>query len=476
MRRLPFVFAALMLSAPLAPAFAQEAPLVTAADEARFVDWVAAFKAEARRAGVSQAVLDRAFAGVRLQASVIKADRRQPEFNRPIWEYLASAVSPTRIANGQTKKAANAATLAAIGARYAIDPHIPLAIWGIESNYGSNYGDYSVIAALATLAFEGRRAAWAKEQLLTALQILQAGDITPERMKGSWAGAMGHTQFIPTSFTAYAVDFTGDGRRDLWGDDPADALASAANYLSRSGWRQGEPALREVVLPRGIDLASLDEDNKKSVREWVRLGVRPAAGNSLPDLEGASIILPAGARGPAFMIFKNFWVIRRYNNATSYAMAVAHLAERIAGGEPFRGVWPEDERPLARSEVEQMQTRLTAMGFDTKGVDGKLGPATRAAVRAFQVSRGMPGDGYASQALLKAIGGQPTAPQVAVKLFDQTLVAEIQSRLAMLGYDPGPADGVAGENTLKALAAWAQATGGPAEVSEAALERLRAGR
>jgi membrane-bound lytic murein transglycosylase B len=280
---------------------------------------------------------------------------------------------------------------------------VVVAIWGLESAYGAVLGDIPVVEALATLAYDGRRRAFAEEQLLAALRILQSGDVEPAAMRGSWAGAMGHTQFIPTSYLSHAVDFTGDGRRDIWAADPADALASTASYLAAFGWQTGAPAVRRVVLPEGFDYRLADQSLRRPVPEWRAMGVRAAQG-ALPGGE-AAVLLPAGADGPAWLAYGNFRVIRRYNNATSYALAVALLAEEIDGRRgASRGLgWPRGERPLSRSETEALQRALTGLGFDTGGADGIVGPNTRAAVRAFQEARGLTPDGYVTAALLEAV-------------------------------------------------------------------------
>jgi membrane-bound lytic murein transglycosylase B len=400
--------AACAASAPSAPPESRPAAPVARerAASARpamgFDAWREDFRGRARAQGIADATFDAAFAGVTPNDRVIELDGRQAEFVRPIWEYLDSAVSDARIATGRRMAAEKAADLRAIEQRFGVPGAVALAIWGIESAYGANYGDIPVIESLATLAWEGRRRDFAEDQLIAALRILQAGDITPARMVGSWAGAMGHTQFIPTSFLAYAVDFTGDGRRDLWSGDALDALASTANYLARFGWTPGQPWGVEARLPAGFDYALADE-RPRPVAFWRAQGVTAVDGAPLPDHGEGGLLLPAGAGGPAFVIFRNFGVIKRYNNATSYALAVAHLSDRIGGGGPFRAAWPRGERPLSRTEKTEVQERLTALGFDTRGVDGQIGPDSRAAIRAWQTARGVPADGFDSAALLEAL-------------------------------------------------------------------------
>ncbi|MEM7525249.1 MAG: lytic murein transglycosylase, partial [Pseudomonadota bacterium] len=314
-----------------------------------------------------------------------------------------SAVSDSRVANGREKAAAEAATIAGLEATYGVEKEIVLAIWGLESAYGFNMGSIPVIQSLATLAYDGRRRAFAEEQLIEALRIIQSGDVEPGAMVGSWAGAMGHTQFIPTSYQAYAVDYTGDGRRDVWAEDPSDALASTANYLARFGWERGAPWGVEARLPASFDYSLADQSIWRPVADWRALGVTAVNGGPLPDHGEAAILLPAGAQGPVFAVYKNFRVIKRYNNATSYAMAVGHLADRIRGGAPFIADWPRGDRPLSRSERREMQRLLTQLGFDTKGVDGVIGPNSRSAIRGFQRARGLTPDGYASARFLTTL-------------------------------------------------------------------------
>ncbi|AWB50156.1 lytic murein transglycosylase [Gemmobacter aquarius] len=370
--------------------------------QAGFADWVQGFVPRARAAGISDATLAQALRGLRYNADVIDKDRNQSEFVRPIWEYLDRAVSDTRIGNGQDALRLHGRLLDRIEARYGVEREVVVAVWGLESSYGQNRGDIPVIEALATLAYDGRRGPFFEAQLIDALRIVQsgdvgAGDVRLGAFRGSWAGAMGHTQFIPSSYQAFAVDFDGDGRRDIWSDDPADALASTAAYLARSGWQTGRPWGVEVALPAGFDYGLTGE---RPVAEWQALGVRTAQGQALPDHGVGSILLPAGARGAAFLIFGNFRAIERYNAADAYVIAIGHLADRLRGGGPIRAAWPREDRVLSFAERQEMQERLGRAGYDTGGVDGKIGPKTVAAVRAFQRSVGMVADGYPSLELL----------------------------------------------------------------------------
>ncbi len=376
--------------------------LQVAQSQSGFERWINSFRAEALSRGISPRTFDAAFHGAKLNRKVIERDRSQSEFTKQLWEYLDSAVSDTRIANGREKVNDLRRHLAQIEQRYDVDARAFVAIWGLESAYGAYMGTDNIIEALATLAYEGRREKFAKQQLIEALKIIQRGDITPDRMAGSWAGAMGHTQFIPTSYQAYAQDFDGDGRRDVWNrEDPRDALASTANYLKEFGWQKGQPWGVEIKIPAGFNYASADLKIKKPVRDWNSLGVRLIDGNSIPNYGEAAILLPAGANGPAFAVFKNFFVIKRYNNANSYAMAVGHLGDRIFGGGPIRAEWPRGDRGLLRAERMELQHKLTAKGFSTQGVDGVIGPNTIVAVRRYQRAIGVIPDGYPSLRLLQ---------------------------------------------------------------------------
>ncbi len=369
-------------------------------DDLAFARWLDRFQTRARAAGIRQTTLDAAFAEVELDARVISRDQNQAEFTRALWDYLDSAVSDTRIANGRSALEENRDTLRAIERRYGVEAEVVVAVWGLESAYGAMRGSTDIIQAMATLAYDGRRQAFFESQLIAALRILQSGDVPARQMTGSWAGAMGHTQFMPTSYLDYAVDFTGDGRRDIWSDDPTDALASTANYLSEFGWTPGQPWGMEVRLPDGFDYSQTGERIKRSVDFWHRAGVRLAGGARIPDHGRSSILLPAGAQGVAFVIFDNFHVIERYNPADAYVIAVGHLSDRITGGAPFRAGWPRDDRALTRDEREELQERLTRAGFSTRGIDGILGPNTLEAVRRYQASIGWTPDGYASLRVL----------------------------------------------------------------------------
>ena len=353
----------------------------------------------AKAAGIDEATLRSAFDDVHYLARVVELDRAQPEFTRNVWDYLDSAVSPQRVALGRDKLLQVRAEADAAATRYGVPPSILVAIWGMESNYGSNYGNISTIDALATLAFEGRREEWARGQLLAALKILQSGDINRAQMIGSWAGAMGQTQFLPSNFLAYAVDADGDGRRDIWGS-MADVMHSTANFLTRSGWQAGQPWGAEVQLPPGFDYGRASAALRLSSAQWATEGVRAMEGATLPELAEGAIFLPAGARGPAFMVGANFRALLRYNNATSYALAVGLLAQQLTGGNGVQAPWPRDLAALARSQLIALQTALNQRGFDSGMPDGIMGPATRDAVTRYQRSVGLPADGYPDADLL----------------------------------------------------------------------------
>ncbi len=375
-------------------------PAMRPVPNAGYDAWVDGFRGRALNNGISAGTFDSAFRTAGFLPDVIEKDRNQTEFTRSIEDYLAIAASDERVSKGRAALSRHGAQLAAIEGRYGVEANVVAAVWGLESFYGERRGTVPVIAALSTLAYEGRRGSFFEQQLIAALKILQNGDISPQGMTGSWAGAMGHTQFIPTSYLAYAVDFTGDGRRDIWSEDPTDALASTAAYLSRSGWTKGQPWGVEVRLPSGFNTALAGRGKGKSPSDWAALGVTDMDGRAVRDFGAASILIPAGARGPAFMIFNNFNVIARYNNAESYVIGVGHLSDRLRGGPSIRGNFPPDAKGMTIADRQSLQRKLTSAGFDTGGTDGVIGAKTRAAISAFQASRGLAVTGEPSLDLL----------------------------------------------------------------------------
>ena len=357
--------------------------------------WLVDFRPRALAAGISEATLARALAGVQFLPGVVERDRRQDEFTKTIWDYLDKAVSDARIAAGQKALHAHAALLAQIEARYGVDAAVVVAIWGLESDYGAVRGDIPVLSALATLSYDARRGEFFEGELIAALQIVQAGDVTPEGMLGSWAGATGHTQFMPSSFLAQAVDWDGSGKPDIWSDDPSDALASTAAYLAAAGWVKGLPWGQEVVLPMGFDYGLTGGRTQRPIAAWAALGVTGAKGEAW-----AALLVPAGARGPAFLVTDNFAAIEAYNKADAYVIAVGHLADRIKGGAAFRHGWPRDLRVLTLAERVEMQQHLLDAGVYAGEADGKIGPLTIGAVKEFQRKLGLVPDGYPSLDIL----------------------------------------------------------------------------
>ncbi|MGE8500249.1 MAG: lytic murein transglycosylase [Pseudomonas sp.] len=397
-----------LATAPSAPAATQPTPPDTTApvEKLSFDEWRTLLRSDAIAAGIAPALFDRAFAGVEPNPNVLAADRSQPEFTRPVWEYLDGAVASTRIARGRTLITQERANLNRIEQRYGVNAETLVAIWGLESNFGSNIGNHNVVRSLATLAYEGRRQAFWRAQLLAVLQILQHGDISPESLVGSWAGAMGQTQFMPTTYNEHAVDFDGDGKRDLW-NSSTDALASAAHYLQSSNWQQGQPWGFEVRLPSGFDYSLADPENRLPLTQWETLGVRPVnSAVSAPAEASATLLLPAGHKGPAFLVLPNFRSILRYNNSTSYALAIGLLSDALRGGSGVQAAWPRSDRQLGRSERIELQELLTVNGFDPGPADGIIGANTRKAIRSLQLQLNQPADGYPTEDLLKQLRGR----------------------------------------------------------------------
>lgn len=380
----------------------------TARADQRFDRWVEDFWPTAKAAGVSRQVYEAAFRGVTPDPEVLEKARTQPEFNTPTWQYVVTRVSEKRVLMGRDIIQRYKPLLDQIEGRYGVDRHIVVAIWGMESTYGDILADTTVVKgivrSLATLAYaDKKRAKFGRQQLVAALKILQRGDIGLAGLTGSWAGAMGHTQFIPTTYEAYAVDFDGDGRRDIW-NSIADALASTANYLRKSGWVGGSTWGYEVALPRGFDYSLAKDGKSRSIASWKQLGAERVAGRDFPrGADKAVLVAPAGENGPAFLMLRNHFVIKRYNNSTAYALAVGHLADRLMGAGDFVQAWPNGERPLTQAEAEELQRHLADAGFYDGEIDGKLGPASRDAIRAFQARRGMAADGFGGVQLLQTL-------------------------------------------------------------------------
>ncbi len=379
------------------PRMTADAIRAAAAD---FPNCIAGLWPQAERRGISRAAYQSFTAGLVPDLSIMDKLDAQPEFIKAPWDYLDLLVSDDRIARGRELLAQYAPTFAAVEHTYGVDKSIVAAIWGVESNYGTLGGDRPVLRSTATLACVGRRQEFFRGEFLAALEILQRGDIPPDRFVGSWAGAFGPTQFMPTSFLRYAADFDGDGHRDVV-DSVPDVIASTANNLKTDGWVRGQSWGYEVVLPQGFDYLLADSARLMTVRQWQSLGVRRADGKPLPrPADRASLLLPAGARGPAFLTLGNFNVIMKYNPAEAYALAIGLLADRMRGGAPLVQSWPRDERVLTVDERFELQQLLAQRGFRIGAPDGLIGPQTRFAIRDFQTSVGQIPDGFASSEVL----------------------------------------------------------------------------
>ena len=355
---------------------------------------------DAQSAGVSRAAFEASFAGYTPSSKIMELTRKQPEFSQTVQQYIEKRVTAAQAQKGQSMRAEWAQTLASSEQRFGVQSEIVLAIWGMETNFGGFMGGTNTIHALATLTENGYRATFFRKELLTALRIVSDGHVQPANMVGSWAGAMGHTQFMPTSFMSYAIDFNGDGRKDIWNTIP-DALGSTANYLKAFGWRPGETWGYEVKLPAGFDFAKARQMERAPLSQWQALGISRVSGRAFPrPSDVGRLYMPAGANGPAFLLLPNFDVIKRYNNSDSYALAVGHLADRILGSGGFATPWPAGDYALNKDQRAQLQTLLARSGYDAGPVDGVIGAKTRAAVLAFQAARGLPADGHVSGLLL----------------------------------------------------------------------------
>ena len=385
----------------LAPMLFLMAHAAQAEPPTAFAGCISELRTEASAKGIKPAIFDTALAGIEPDQTVLDAMDTQPEFETPVWEYLATLVSERRIAEGQVRMLTWAPVLARAEKEYGVDRFTIVAVWGVESDYGRIMGKRSLVRSLATISCAGTRQRYFRGELMAALQILQAGDVKPEALRGSWAGAFGHTQFMPSTFQKSAVDFDGDGRRDLVGSIP-DALGSVANYLKRAGWTSGQPWGYEVRLPK--DYAGPSGRHARApIAAWTQLGIVRVDGAELGGEGPAALLLPTGTRGPAFIVLKNFDAIHSYNASESYALAIVHLSDRLRGSASFKTPWPTDDPILSRTERRELQERLIERGFLAGDADGIVGSRTVAAVKAFQASAGLPSDGYASASVLKAL-------------------------------------------------------------------------
>ena len=374
--------------------------------EKSFLEWRQQFKSEAVAAGVLKETIELYSSHMRQDGRVLDKQSNQSEFVLTITDYLDRVATDKRIRKGRACFRSNRQLLNQVSTQYRVDPQVILAIWGVETDYGNIRGDWPVLSSLATLAHSGHRADFFKDELIAALKILEAGDIASGSMLGSWAGAMGHGQFMPSSFQQFAVDNNGDGKRDIWSDDPEDGLASIANYLAKHGWRMNKPASFEIVLPSSFDHNLSGRHTKLPVADWSAQGIMLAEGSPIPDYGDGSVLVPSGASGPTFMVFDNFDVLLSYNRVDSYAIAAAHLADRLQGGKTIKTRCPADLRALTRSEMRELQERVTKAGHDTKGADGFSGPNTATALKAYQVDHGLIADGFGSSAVLDHVRGR----------------------------------------------------------------------
>ncbi|MBX3521523.1 MAG: lytic murein transglycosylase [Xanthobacteraceae bacterium] len=381
------------------PTHPQMSPQAISSAAADFRQCIGSLAQQAQARGISHAIYVRETRDLEPDMKILESMDRQPEFTKAVWDYVDQLVAERRINQGREMFGVHRATFQRIEQTYGVDPYVVAAIWGIESNFGKSAGDRDVIRSTATLACIGRRQEYFRAEFLAAMEIVAHGDISRARLKGSWAGAFGQTQFMPTTFKRLAVDFNGDGRKDLV-DTVADALASTANNLSKNGWQRGISWGYEVTLPRNFNYKLANKTIKKSAHEWASLGVRRVRGQALPQVQGY-ILAPAGARGPAFLMTRNFEVILRYNPADAYALAIGHLADRIRGGGPFEADWPRGEQVLSRAERVELQQRLSALGFYNGEDDGKFDDETKAALLAYQQRSGITPDAFATVAVLE---------------------------------------------------------------------------
>ena len=393
-RRIAALTAAALLLASQAPASAQ----------ADFQGCLSGLRSTITSQGVSAATFDAQTRGLQPDMKVIDFLNDQPEFKTPIWDYLAALVDEERVADGKAMLRQWSQALATAEARYGVDRHVIVAVWGVESDFGKSIGKRPLVQSLATLSCYGRRQGYFRGELAATMKILDRGDVAPEHLTGSWAGAFGHTQFMPSTFLRLAVDLDGDGRRDVVDSIP-DALGSTANFLAKAGWTTGATWGFEVKLPSGFNTGLAGRTRKRPIADWARLGVRRADGREMPG-GSAGLMMPAGPNGPAFLVTKNFEAIYGYNAAESYALAIAHLSDRLKGGGPFQTPWPTNDRGLSRAERREVQAMLNRRGYDVGQPDGAIGTKTREAIADFQVKNGMDRNGRASGLVLEALRGR----------------------------------------------------------------------
>jgi lytic murein transglycosylase len=397
------LFCAGLMIATTVSARSQEAPPVS---DGQFRTFVTALWPDARQAGVSRKTFDAALGNLTPDPAVIKITGKQSEFVKPIWHYINGAVSAQRLERGEARAKEFERTLARIESKYGVDRYVVLAVWGMETNYGGFSGKMSTVRSLATLAASGYRGTFFRNELIAALQILEQGHIEPENMLGSWAGAMGQTQFMPSSFMKYAVDWDGDGHKNIW-TSAQDALASTANYLAEHSWVRDWTWGYEVLLPKGFSLRTYEPNQMRPFTEWAHAGIKIADGAAMPKTGEAALLLPAGKNGPAFLVTKNFQAIKAYNTSTSYALGVALLSDRLAGGNGLVGKWPVNERMPDAEQSLELQKHLVRLGYEIGALDGKIGEKAQAAIRDYQRKAGLEPDGFVNLALLERIRRAP---------------------------------------------------------------------
>jgi membrane-bound lytic murein transglycosylase B len=393
---------ALALSGLAFSAFAATPNKITGSQQAAFRGFIETLWPLAEARGVSRPTFDSAFAGVTFDPTVVANAGSQPEFVRPIWDYVAGAVTADRIQRGRDKARSEALWLARARDLYGVDGVVILGVWGLETDFGGFAGSNNILRSLASLAYIRFQGDYFRDELLAALVILQEGDIAPSLMRGSWAGATGQTQFMPSSYLAYAVAFQRHDRRDIWTSE-ADAIGSTANYLAKHGWTKDLPWGFEVRLPVKFALTAADSSSPASFSSFAARGVTKADGSPLPASGEGRLLILAGLNGPVFLVTSNFDAIKTYNNSTAYALSVGLLGTAVSGGPGLVAQWPTRDHPLTAAQIQKLQSQLKKMGYDAGKIDGKIGDTLRSAVSAYQERNGLAPDGYANQALFSRI-------------------------------------------------------------------------